>query len=72
MPFLNEAHFPVLAANLDLSNTPEMTNTAALKNSTVFHVNGVKVGVIGYLTPETKTLASQNTVEFMDEIVAMK
>ncbi len=72
MPFLNEAHFPVLAANLDLSNTPEMANTTALKNSTVFDVNGVKVGVIGYLTPETKTLASQNTVEYIDEIVAIK
>ncbi|KAJ6647255.1 Protein 5NUC, partial [Pseudolycoriella hygida] len=68
VPFLNEAHFPVLAANLDLSNTPEMANTTSLKKSTVFDVNGVKVGVIGYLTPETKTLAFQNTVDYFDEI----
>lgn len=72
MPFLNEAHFPVLAANLDLSKTPEMANATSLKKSTVFDVNGVKVGVIGYLTPETKLLATPNTVEYLDEIVAIK
>lgn len=72
VPFLNEAHFPVLAANLDLSKTPEMANTSSLKKSTVFDVNGVKVGVIGYLTPDTKFLASPNSVEYLDEIVAIK
>ena len=72
VPFLNEAHFPVLAANLDLSKTPEMANTTSLKKSTVFDVNGVKVGVIGYLTPETKFLAFPNTVEYFDEIDSIK
>lgn len=72
VPFLNNADFPVLAANLDLSKTPEMTNTKSLKKSTVFDVNGVKVGVIGYLTPETKTLAYANTVEYFDEIESIK
>lgn len=71
VPFLNAAHFPVLAANLDLSNTPEMQNTTSLKKSSVFDVNGVKVGVIGYLTPETKLLAAPNTVEYVDEIQAI-
>lgn len=71
VPFLNKAHFPVLAANLDLSNTPEMAHTTSLKKSTVFDVNGVKVGVIGYLTPETKSLAIPNTVEYLDEIEAI-
>ncbi|XP_037032583.1 protein 5NUC-like isoform X2 [Bradysia coprophila] len=71
VPFLNAAHFPVLAANLDLSKTPEMQNTTSLKKSTVFDVNGVKVGVIGYLTPETKLLVAPNTVEYFDEIQAI-
>lgn len=62
----------MLAANLDLTSTPEMMNTKSLQNSTVFDVNGVKVGVIGYLTPDTKMLASPNTVEYFDEIVAIK
>ncbi len=43
-----------------------------LKNSVVFEKNGVKVGVIGYLTPETKTLNIPNEVEYSDEIEAIK
>lgn len=34
--------------------------------------NGIKIGVIGYLTPETKGLAIPNDVEFDDEIIAIK
>lgn len=49
-----------------------MQNTTSLKKSSVFDVNGVKVGVIGYLTPETKLLAAPNTVEYVDEIQAIK
>lgn len=72
MPFLNEAHFPVLVANLDASNEPELQTAKALKKSTTFNVNGVNVGVIGYLTPETKTLAEDNSVHLLDEIEAIK
>lgn len=64
--------FPVLTANLDLSKTPSMQNTKSLRSSTVFSKEGVKIGVIGYLTPETKQLTSASTVEFTDEIVAIK
>lgn len=71
VPFLNEVDFPVLTANLDLSNTPSMQNTTSLRPSTVFSKRGVKIGVIGYLTPETKQLTSASTVEFTDEIVAI-
>ena len=69
--FLNEINFPVLAANLILDKEPELRNKH-LKPSHVFTVNDTKVGVIGYLTPETKELASPNNVEFVDEIVAIK
>lgn len=34
--------------------------------------DGIKIGVIGYLTPETKDLAIPNDVEFVDEILAIK
>ncbi|XP_053694101.1 protein 5NUC-like [Sabethes cyaneus] len=71
VPFLNEVDFPVLAANLDLSNTPSMQSTKSLQNSIVFVKEGVKIGVIGYLTPETKQLAPTNTVLYKDEIEAI-
>lgn len=71
VPFLNEVDFPVLAANLDLSKTPSMQSTKSLRPSTVFTKGGVKIGIIGYLTPETKQLTQVNTVEYLDEIEAI-
>ncbi len=69
--FLNEINFPVLAANVDTSKEPSM-KSENLKNSVVFEKNGVKIGVIGYLTPETETLARPNGVKYSDEIEAIK
>lgn len=52
---------------------PTLQSAKALKKSTTFNVNGVNVGVIGYLTPETKTLADgDNRVVILDEIEAIK
>lgn len=53
VPFINNATFPILASNLDLSkeNRLEIPN---LKKSAVFDLDGVKVAVIGYVTPDTK------------------
>lgn len=72
MPFLNDAHFPVLVSNLDATNEPTLQSAKALKKSTTFNVNGVNVGVIGYLTPETKTLADNNGVILSDEVESIK
>ncbi|ALC41076.1 veil, partial [Drosophila busckii] len=70
IPFLNDVQFPVLACNLDLSKEPELAATK-LTNSTVLETNGVKIGVIGYLTPETKNLTSVNDVMYNEEIVSI-
>lgn len=61
----------MLAANLDLSKTPEMQNLPQLKSSQVFTKGGRKIGVIGYLTPDTKNLVAAMTVEFTAEIAAI-
>lgn len=71
VPFLDAAHFPVLIANMDASAEPTLAAAKALKKSTIFNVNGVQVGVIGYLTPETKDLAPFNGVLFTDEVAAI-
>ena len=72
MPFLNEVDFPVLASNLDLSKVPEIENSKSFAKSTVLTVNGSKVGVVGYLTPETKVLVVPNDVEYKPEIESIK
>jgi 2',3'-cyclic-nucleotide 2'-phosphodiesterase (5'-nucleotidase family) len=61
----------VLAANLDLDEEPVL-QVETLKPSHTFEIDGVKIGVVGYLTPETKEVAKGNQVEFIDEIVAIK
>ncbi|KPJ15628.1 Protein 5NUC [Papilio machaon] len=71
-PFIQNLTTPVLAANLKLNNVPELAAEANLRKSVVFNVSDVAVGVIGYLTPETKVLAVHNNVEYIDEIVALK
>lgn len=62
----------MLIANIDTSEVPELEATKSLKKSVTFIVNGVNVGVIGYLTTDTKFLAPPNHVEFTDEIEAIK
>jgi len=57
---------------LNLTDVPEMAAAKQLANSTILERNGVKVGVIGYLTPDTKVLAFRNKVEYEEEIVSIK
>ncbi|KAK0175757.1 hypothetical protein PV327_009483 [Microctonus hyperodae] len=67
VPFINAAKFPIVTANLNLTREPELAATQ-LKNSVVLNVAGHKVGIIGYLTPETKVISSTGNVEFLDEV----
>ncbi|XP_022226966.2 protein 5NUC [Drosophila obscura] len=71
VPFLNAVEFPVLACNLNLTNEPDLAATKQLANSTILEANGTRIGVIGYLTPDTKILSFKNNVEYVDEIVAI-
>ncbi|GBP34722.1 Protein 5NUC [Eumeta japonica] len=71
-PFITNLTCPVLASNLILNKVPELQNESNLRKSEVFHMNDFQIGVIGYLTPETKILATKNDVEYEDEITALK
>ncbi|XP_045774953.1 uncharacterized protein LOC123873896 [Maniola jurtina] len=71
-PFIENLTCPVLASNLILTKVPELEKAANLRKSVVFNISGTSVGVIGYLTPETKMLAVKNDIEYIDEIDAVK
>ncbi|CAL7933343.1 unnamed protein product [Xylocopa violacea] len=71
IPFIQNATFPIVTSNLDLSKQPNLAATNLL-NSTVLTVNGVKIGVIGYLTPETKVLSRTEEVIFLDEVESVR
>ncbi|KOC68565.1 Protein 5NUC [Habropoda laboriosa] len=71
IPFIENAAFPVLTSNMDLSRQPNLAATK-LQKSTVLTVNGVKIGVIGYLTSETKILSQSENVIFLDEVESIR
>lgn len=71
IPFIQNASYPIVTANLDLSQQPDLAATK-LKNSTILEVNGRKIGVIGYLTPETKILSTTDNVIFKDEVESIR
>lgn len=59
--------FPIVVANLFKENsTTEELRQNGLKKSTILTFNDVRVGVVGYLTTEVKTLA------VIDEVRAIK
>lgn len=72
VPFLNNVSFPVVAANLDFTNEPGLRTAERLRKSVVLFAKGRKIGVIGYLTPETVDLAQPGKVKFQDEVSALR
>ncbi|XP_070135259.1 protein 5NUC-like isoform X3 [Drosophila bipectinata] len=71
VPYLNGASFPILACNLDPKGEPDVASSK-LGKSTILTVKDVKVGVIGFITPDTGFLASKNKLVFNDEISSIK
>lgn len=70
VPYLNALKFPIVTANVDFSKEPELQKTP-LKPSTILNVAGIKIGVIGYLTPETQIISQTEKVIFRDEVEAL-
>ncbi|XP_001600210.1 protein 5NUC [Nasonia vitripennis] len=71
-PLLNNASFPIVAANLDFSELPILQKTRQLKKSVILEASGRKIGVVGYLTPETKVLSKARNVIFSEEVPAIR
>ncbi|KAK7872913.1 hypothetical protein R5R35_004233 [Gryllus longicercus] len=70
-PFLRDAQFPVLAANINVSAEPSLQQPK-LKPIAEFTLGGHKVGVIGYVTPETVNISFTGKVQFEDEVTAIR
>ncbi|XP_047522097.1 protein 5NUC-like isoform X2 [Pieris napi] len=71
-PFIANLSCPNLATNLILDDEPILKAEVNLRNSVVFDINGIKVAVIGYLTPDTKFLAVRNNVTYIEEVIAIR
>lgn len=51
--FLRNITIPVVVSNIDLSDEPSLANIPNLMKSKVLTIKGRKIGIVGYLTPET-------------------
>ena len=71
IPFIQNASFPIVTSNLDLSKQPNLAATK-LQNSTILMVNETKIGVIGYLTPDTEIISTTEEVIFLDEVESIR
>jgi len=60
--FLRNITIPVVASNLDLTDEPVLASEPNLMKSKVLTVNGRRIGIIGYLTPETEVSTTHNII----------
>ncbi|XP_044739564.1 protein 5NUC-like [Chrysoperla carnea] len=71
LPFIEGVESPIVCTNLDTTKEPQLT-ASKLKRSVTIDVNGIKVGIIGYLTNETKYISKAENTEFLYEVDAIK
>ncbi|XP_013420463.1 5'-nucleotidase-like [Lingula anatina] len=70
LPFLQNVTFPVISANIDASNVPEIQGL--FNKSTVLDVAGEKIGVVGCTYRATPTISSPGNLIFTDEVSAVQ
>merc|ERR1712012_825494 len=68
-PFLQNASFPIVCCNIDDSELPENRKISRyIEKSKIVEIEGRKIGIVGYLLPETKHISSPGKVNFLDEV----
>jgi len=69
-PFLRASNCPIVAANIDVSREPLLSNL--VDGHVVIPVGNRNVGIVGYVTRETPEVSRPGKVTFTDEIEAVK
>lgn len=69
-PFLENLKPKVVVCNINSSKVPRFSEY--VRPSVIVEVGGERIGIIGYLTPETKFLSSAGELEFEDEVECIK
>ncbi|EDW10339.2 protein 5NUC [Drosophila mojavensis] len=67
-PFLRKVNFPIVCCNLDLRKTPDLHNFRTLVRATVIRKFKQNIGIIGYITPNTKYYVPYNSISYSPEI----
>ncbi|CAB0012463.1 unnamed protein product [Nesidiocoris tenuis] len=67
--FLTGVNVPIVCANMDLSNEQTMLmNGSKLTNWTMVERAGLRIGVVGYITTETRFTSQPRNVTFLDDV----
>lgn len=67
--FLKNVNTKIIASNVILKSAQDNVN---VQKSIIIDVEGVKVGIVGYLSPDSGILDTTGDVEYVDEIIALK
>ncbi|VVC26429.1 Calcineurin-like phosphoesterase domain, ApaH type,Metallo-dependent phosphatase-like,5'- [Cinara cedri] len=72
--FIHNTDVPIVCSNIDVTNEPLLSTETNLMKSKVIEIKGRKIGIIGYLTPETRNGASKRLglVQIKSEIEEIK
>merc|ERR1712156_488959 len=72
LPFLRDVKFPMVCCNIDDSALPSNERISDhIEKSVIIELNDKKIGIIGYVTPETTVLSQPGKVKFLDEIISI-
>lgn len=66
-PLLTGSRVPIIGCNVDFSDEPKLRHLQPRASLTVERA-GTKIGLIGYLTPNTTFLSNPGRVRFTDEV----
>lgn len=71
--FIEKLNVPVVVSNLNLTEAPEIETLPNLRRSIVIPVrDDLKVGIVGYVLPDTMYQASTENITIMPEIESIK
>ncbi|XP_077988167.1 snake venom 5'-nucleotidase-like [Glandiceps talaboti] len=70
IPFLNNVSFPVISANVDASNEPEIDGL--YHPSTLLSIGGEQIGLVGFTYEDTPMTTPTGDLIFSDEIEAIQ
>lgn len=70
--FLNTITFPMVSSNINLINELKLAENANLVTSLVITKGNRKIGIVGYIRPDTKERTQPSNVIFKREVPAIK
>ncbi|XP_016946628.1 protein 5NUC [Drosophila biarmipes] len=69
--FLDVINFPVVSTNINLKDEPKLAEHSKLVTSTVIAKGNTKIGIVGYIRPDTKDRTQPNNVVYKQEVPAI-